>query len=63
MEAKRFFAEHGVGYTEKDVVANPLNMRELVQKYRVMKVPTIVVDGTLVIGFQQAKLKELLGIS
>jgi glutaredoxin len=62
VEAKRFLAEHKVSYVEKDVVANPLHMRELVQKYRVMKVPAIVVDGTLVVGFQQAKLKELLGI-
>ena len=45
------------------MVASRDNMRELVQKYRVMKVPTIVVDGTLVVGFQQARLKELLGIS
>lgn len=37
-------------------------MRELVQKHRVMKVPAIVVDGTLVVGFRQDRLKELLGL-
>ncbi|MBI4236762.1 MAG: thioredoxin family protein [Chloroflexi bacterium] len=63
MEAKRFLAQHSIGYVEKDVVADRENMRELVTKYRVMKVPTIVVDGNLVVGFQQAKLKELLGVS
>ena len=62
MEAKRFFAEHDVTYIEKDVVENREYMMELVKQYRVMKVPSIVIDGDIVVGFEREKLTELLGI-
>lgn len=35
---------------------------ELVNEYRVMSVPVLVVDGNPVIGFKQDEYKALLGI-
>ena len=37
-------------------------MLELVQNYRSMSVPTLVVDGQAVIGFKKDEYAELLGL-
>ncbi len=60
--AKRFLADHNIGYESKDVVENRDYMLELVQEYRSMSVPTLVVDGEAVIGFKQDEYKQLLGV-
>lgn len=62
VEAKRFLATHNVGYVEKDVVESRENMMELVNQFRVMSVPVLVVDGTPVIGFKESVYREILGI-
>jgi tRNA A37 methylthiotransferase MiaB len=51
-----------VTYIEKDVVANREYMMELVKQYRVMKVPSIVIDGDIIVGFEREKLTEILGL-
>ncbi len=60
--AKRFLADHNIGYESRDVVEEREYMLELVQQYRSMSVPTLVVDGQAVIGFKQDEYKELLGV-
>lgn len=60
--AKRFLADHNIGYESKDVVENREYMLELVQNYRSMSVPTLVVDGQAIIGFKKDEYEELLGI-
>lgn len=61
--AKEFFAKHGVSYEEKDVAADAKAREEMIAKSGQMGVPVIDIDGNIVIGFDQQKLKELLGIS
>jgi len=61
--AKEFFAKHTIVYEEKDVVKDIQAREEMVARSGQMGVPVIDVDGMLVIGFDQARLKELLGIS
>ncbi len=62
VEAKRFLATHNVGYIEKDVVESREYMMELVNQFRVMSVPVLVVDGTPVIGFKESAYREALGL-
>lgn len=61
--AKDFFAEHGVEYEEKDVAVDEAARNEMLEKTQQMGVPVIDVNGNLMVGFNQGKLAELLGIS
>jgi len=57
--AKQYLSEKGVSYTEKNIQTDPSARKELIQK-GIMSVPLIVVDGQDIIGFDKAKLEELL---
>lgn len=59
---KAFFQEKNVQYIEKDVVTDEKARDEMIQRSGQMGVPVIDIDGKLVIGFDKAKLSELLGI-
>ena len=65
--AKEFFAEHGVEYEERDVASNPEYAREVVMRSGQMGVPVTFIttdsgEEEMVIGFDEARLREVLGI-
>ena len=60
--AKEFFREHSVVYEEKDVAKDEQARNDMVKKSGMMAVPVIDIDGTIVIGFDRAKVSQLLGI-
>ncbi len=61
--AKQFFTEHNVAYVEKDVAADAAAREEFLKKSNGQNaVPVIDVDGTIMIGFDKAKLSQLLGL-
>lgn len=59
---KAFFGEHNVQYQEKDVASDAAAREEMISKSGQMGVPVIDVGGELVVGFDQARLSQLLGI-
>ncbi|KKW11239.1 MAG: Glutaredoxin-like protein, YruB-family [Parcubacteria group bacterium GW2011_GWA2_49_9] len=61
--AKVFFKEKGIAYTEYNVGADVEKRKEMITKSGQMGVPVIDIDGQLVVGFNQPKIKQLLGIS
>ena len=65
-QAKEFFDANNVEYKEVDVSVDSEAASEMVQKSGQMGVPVITVekDGKeeLVVGFDRAKLSELLGV-
>lgn len=65
--AKEFFAKNNVSYEEKDVVVDAEARNAMITKSGQMGVPVIQVaqeDGqpVIIIGFDQGRLKEVLGI-
>ncbi len=60
--AKEFFTEHGVSYTEHDVASDVEKRKEMVDMTGQMGVPVIRVDDDVIIGYDEPKLKELLGL-
>jgi glutaredoxin-like YruB-family protein len=60
--AKDFFNEHGVKYENYDVASDVTRRKELVEKSGQMGVPVILVGDEVVVGFDEEKLSELLGI-
>jgi len=59
-QAKKFLSELGVNYTEHDVSRDRVAAEEMVSLTGQMGVPVTVVDGQAVIGFDQARLQQLL---
>jgi len=50
-----------VAYTEKDITQDREALAELVEELHSRATPTVVVDGEVVVGFDAARLQELLG--
>lgn len=62
-QVKTFLLEYKIDFTDIDVMAHQDKAREMIQKSGQMGVPVIDIDGQVVIGFDQKKLKELLKIA
>ncbi len=61
-DAKDFFKENDVEYVEYDVASNAEKRQEMIEKTNQMGVPVIMVGDDIVIGFDEGKLRELLGL-
>ena len=59
-QAKRFLSELGVNYAEFDISRDRAAAEEVVKLTGQMGVPVIVVDGQVIIGFDRARLEQLL---
>ncbi len=60
--AKDFFAENNVTYTEHDVASDTDKRQEMIEMTGQMGVPVIRIGDDVVIGFDEDKIKELLGV-
>ncbi len=61
--AKLFLKQHGIQFEDVDVSVDRERAMEMVEKSGQMGVPVIDVDGHIIIGFNEPKLRELLGIT
>jgi glutaredoxin-like YruB-family protein len=59
---KEFFKQNNVEYDEMNVAMDATARDEMVQKSGQLGVPVIDVDGKIIIGFDERKLKETLGL-
>jgi glutaredoxin-like YruB-family protein len=60
--AKDFFNEKKVKFTEYNVASDTERRKEMVDKTGQMGVPVIIIGDEAVVGFDQNKIVELLGI-
>ncbi len=58
--AKDFFKKNKVEYTEYNVATDLAKRKEMIEKTGQMGVPVIEVDGEIVVGFDEPRLKEAL---
>jgi glutaredoxin len=59
---KEFFKKNNVEYEEKNVAEDAAARDEMIVKSGQMGVPVIEIDGKIIIGFDQPRLKEALGL-
>ncbi len=59
---KEFLKQHNIEFEEFDVAEDAEARKEMIEKSGQMGVPVIEIDGKIVIGFDKAKISELLGI-
>jgi glutaredoxin-like YruB-family protein len=60
--AKNFFKEHGIPFEEKNIAQNVAARKELTTKYQSFSTPTFIIGSEVVIGFDQARIEELLSL-
>ena len=61
--AKEFFAENNIKYTEINVAADQEKRQEMIDMTGQMGVPVIRIEDDVIVGFDEAKIKELLAIA
>jgi glutaredoxin-like YruB-family protein len=58
--AKEYLSQKGISYTDIDVAQDREKAREMAEKSGQMSVPVIIIDGEIVVGFNQVQLDKLL---
>jgi len=58
--AKEYLWQRGIPYQDINVAADKEAAHEMIKRSGQMGVPVILVDGELIVGFNQAKLDEML---
>jgi glutaredoxin 3 len=61
-QAKEFFTANGVEFTDYDVTTDEQRKTEVIERSGQMGVPVIFIDDEMVIGYNEPKIKELLGL-
>ena len=60
--AKTFFKSNNFNYTEHNVASDLDKRKEMINKTGQMGVPVIEIDGDVVVGYNEDKIKSLLGV-
>lgn len=60
--SKDFFQKNSIQYQELNVAQDAVAREEMIKKSGQFGVPVIDIDGQLVIGFDRARLSELLHV-
>ncbi|MCA9366331.1 glutaredoxin family protein [Candidatus Kaiserbacteria bacterium] len=60
--AKDFFSANNVAFTDNDVSADLEKRQEMIDMTGQMGVPVIRIGDDVVVGFDEGKVKELLGM-
>lgn len=57
---KEYFKKNGVAYTEHNVAADTAKRAEMVEKSGQLGVPVIDIDGSIVVGYDEKIIADLL---
>jgi glutaredoxin-like YruB-family protein len=60
--AKEFFKSNKIAYTEHNVATDLPKRKEMIEKTGQMGVPVIEVDGEIIVGFDEERLKQSLSL-
>lgn len=59
---KNFLKERNIQFEDIDVSQNEIAQKEMIEKSGQYGVPVVDIDGQIIIGFDQDKIKKLLKI-
>lgn len=60
--AKEFFKKNNIEYADLNVAEDAKAREEMMNKSQQMGVPVIDIDGKIIVGFDQRKIEEILGL-
>jgi len=58
-QAKEYLSQKGIQFQEKDIVQDPSALTDL-KKLGYMTTPVIVIDGSVIVGFDADKIEQAL---
>ena len=61
-QVKEYLAQNGIEFIDKNVATDMAAREEMKNKSSSLGVPVIDINGSIVVGFQKAKIEELLGL-
>ena len=59
---KKFLDDNGIEYQDFNIAEDKAAREEMITKCDSLAVPTICIDGEVIVGFNEAVLKEKLGL-
>ncbi|HTY45418.1 MAG TPA: glutaredoxin domain-containing protein [Patescibacteria group bacterium] len=62
IRVKQFLREQNVPFEDIDVAANDQAAEVMIQKSGQMGVPVLDIDGEIIVGFDKAKITQVLGL-
>lgn len=62
IRAKQFLKENKITFLDQDVSVDQALADQMVKKSGQMGVPVLDIDGQIVVGFDQGKIKQLLNL-
>jgi len=62
IRTKEFLKEHSIAFTEIDVSIDELASEEMVDKSGQMGVPVLDIDGEIIVGFDEEKIRQALAL-
>lgn len=60
--AKSFFKSNNINFTEYNVATDLEKRKEMIDKTGQMGVPVIAANGEIIVGFNEEKLRSVLGV-
>lgn len=60
---KEFFQKNNITFSEHNVATDAVKRDEMIQKTGQLGVPVTDIDGEITVGFDEGRLKSLLGIA
>ena len=62
IRTKEFLKKNKISFKDIDVSSDKKSAEEMIKKSKQIGVPVIEVDGKIIVGFNEEKLKKLLSI-
>ena len=62
VRVKQFLKENSIEFADVDVSADQAAAQEMIKKSGQMGVPVLDINGEIVVGFDQEKISQLLGL-
>ncbi len=60
--AKKYFRQRGIPFKDVDVSRDSAGARDMVRRSKQSGVPVIDIGGKIIVGFNRAKIDQILGI-
>jgi len=62
IKTKKFLEDNNIDFEDVDVSANQAEAEEMVKKTGQMGVPVLDIEGEVIVGFDQDRIKAALGL-
>ena len=62
IRAKQFLRDNNIVFTDIDVSSNEQAAQDMIERSGQMGVPVFDIDGEIIVGFDKARIQQVLGL-